>query len=262
MTDHKTYNEETIKHLLERFMDGDTTLEEEQLLAQFFRQTHIVPSEWQPYKQMFAYFDSGMKPADLASEESEEKTTKRPTLPRQWIAAAAVAVLLVGACLALWLNRPAPERKQIADRQLPGNTLPQPKATDLKNHHEESNSTTTLTAFATENQAKKQTKPQAKRKRKARKRHDKTTEEPTDIISSEPFHIAKLLSPETDSVADDSFREAYTAAVMKQNILLLKDEYIRTMLQESGFVPVIQENGTVTYTQETDTADNNSLNNI
>lgn len=234
MTDHKTYNEETIKHLLERFMDGNTTLEEEQLLAQFFRQTHIVPSEWQPHKQMFAYFDSGMKPADLASEESEEKTTKRPTLPRQWIAAAAVAVLLVGACLALWLNRPAPERKQIADRQLPSNTLPQAKATDFKNHHGESNNTTTLTAFATDNRAKKLTKPKAKKKRKV-------TKQPATNSHEELQEPAK-------KQPDDEVMEA----MIEEEYANRKIAIIQAALKQRGYEPVIEEEGYVTFQRETE----------
>lgn len=50
---------EHIKQLTRRFMDGQTTIEEEARLASYYR-THDVPAEWRVYKEMFAYFDAGM----------------------------------------------------------------------------------------------------------------------------------------------------------------------------------------------------------
>lgn len=50
---------EHIKQLTRRFMDGQTTIEEEARLASYYR-THDVPREWRVYKEMFAYFDAGM----------------------------------------------------------------------------------------------------------------------------------------------------------------------------------------------------------
>lgn len=40
---------EDIKQLTRRFMDGQTTIEEEDRLAAYFR-THDVPEEWREYK--------------------------------------------------------------------------------------------------------------------------------------------------------------------------------------------------------------------
>jgi len=54
----KQYSKEEITHILDRFMAGETSLAEEQLLADYFR-THEVNDEWQEYKEMFALFDSG-----------------------------------------------------------------------------------------------------------------------------------------------------------------------------------------------------------
>ncbi len=58
-----------IATLLEKFMAGNTTIEEEDRLAQFFR-GNDVPEEWADYKKMFAYFDAGMP------ERSEERRVK------------------------------------------------------------------------------------------------------------------------------------------------------------------------------------------
>lgn len=56
-----------IKTLLDNFLEGNTTHEEEQALARFFR-THEVSEEWQAVKTMFAYFDSGMPESETPVE--------------------------------------------------------------------------------------------------------------------------------------------------------------------------------------------------
>ena len=54
----KQYNTEEISRILDKFMTGETSLAEEQLLADYFR-THEVSDEWSEYKEMFALFNSG-----------------------------------------------------------------------------------------------------------------------------------------------------------------------------------------------------------
>lgn len=41
-------------------MDGLTTVEEENRIAEYFR-THEVDAEWKAYKDMFGWFDDGMQ---------------------------------------------------------------------------------------------------------------------------------------------------------------------------------------------------------
>lgn len=61
--------EKDIRQLIERFMAGQTSIEEENLLAEYFR-THDVPEEWKAYKEMFAWFDEGM-PLDNIQDGNE-----------------------------------------------------------------------------------------------------------------------------------------------------------------------------------------------
>ena len=58
MERRKLHTQEEVGQLLEKFMAGTTTLEEEAQLADFFR-THEVAGEWSTYKEMFALFDEG-----------------------------------------------------------------------------------------------------------------------------------------------------------------------------------------------------------
>lgn len=81
-----------ISQLIERFMEGQSTLAEEQELAQYFA-THEVSDEWKPLQDMFAYFDAGMPIKEPGA------SVKIPISKHHWWwrAAAAAAVLLVGA---------------------------------------------------------------------------------------------------------------------------------------------------------------------
>lgn len=49
-----------IKQLIDRYMNGQTTVDEEQLLVRYFRSATDLPDDLQPYRDMFAYFDEGM----------------------------------------------------------------------------------------------------------------------------------------------------------------------------------------------------------
>ena len=49
-----------IARLLARFADGLTSIDEEEQLAQYFRQADDIPDEWKAYRDMFGYFDADM----------------------------------------------------------------------------------------------------------------------------------------------------------------------------------------------------------
>lgn len=87
--------QEDLKILIDKFMSGTTTLDEEKALGDFFRQTEHLPAELDPYRDMFAYFDNGM-----TGEPSDKPVCHAaPVRSLRWIAgiAAAVAVIFVAA---------------------------------------------------------------------------------------------------------------------------------------------------------------------
>lgn len=63
--------EKDIRLLLNWFMAGETTLEEEALLGEWFRQHPNVSDDLKEYQMMFGYFDEGM-PLDHEAEEPLE----------------------------------------------------------------------------------------------------------------------------------------------------------------------------------------------
>ena len=72
------YDKQEIAQLLNKFMAGETSVVEEEVLAQYFR-THEVDDEWAEYKEMFALFDNGQ--VDI--EPDAETNSQRPIAKNQ-----------------------------------------------------------------------------------------------------------------------------------------------------------------------------------
>ena len=91
------YNREYINELLSKFMAGTSTLEEEDILSQYFVQSHI-PAEWEQYRLLFAELEA-MKPAE------------KPR--RQWLRWSVAAAVVVIALLAIWGSLDSPAEKSL-----------------------------------------------------------------------------------------------------------------------------------------------------
>jgi len=103
----KLYTKQEITELLARFMAGESSLQEEEALAQYFR-THEVDEAWREYKEMFALFDEG-KVEPLPSPPQRERGLKRSVFPFLW---RGIGGGLIAACIVLmigfsWLKKDA-----------------------------------------------------------------------------------------------------------------------------------------------------------
>lgn len=104
-----TNDELMIRHLLQRFMDGGTSIEEEKTLEQWFLTHQHVSPDLESYRQMFGWLGNGMPVADGHQPAVEpeaidlrpiDKTvaTGSSTHSRRWMryaVAAAVAAIVV-----------------------------------------------------------------------------------------------------------------------------------------------------------------------
>ena len=90
------YTKEYIAKLLDKYMDGTSTLEEEDILAEYF-QGQDIPQEWADYQQLFQEIEA-MKP--------QPKVRKRWT---GWSVAASVAVLFI---TMMWQQTEQPHTEQ------------------------------------------------------------------------------------------------------------------------------------------------------
>ena len=99
----KRYSHQQIEALLDKFMDGQTTVEEEAQLANYFRHGD-VPAEWEDYRAMFDYFDSGMEGELVPASET------RPSLASQvghrWWGIAAAACITAAVVATAMLHHP------------------------------------------------------------------------------------------------------------------------------------------------------------
>lgn len=97
--------EKNIRQLIGRFMQGLTSIEEEEQISQWFAVHTDVSDDLKPYQQIFAYFDKGMPideqmPIDKqipVEEEIRKPLRNHSRLRPLWclLAAAAVALLVV-----------------------------------------------------------------------------------------------------------------------------------------------------------------------
>ena len=60
-----------VKVLIDRYMNGETTADEERQLRHFFRTAQSLPDEWLPLRALFAYVDSEAEKSCLPAETQE-----------------------------------------------------------------------------------------------------------------------------------------------------------------------------------------------
>ena len=104
------YDKQYIEQLLNRFLEGESTIAEEEILARYFA-THTVDSNWEPYKHMFAYFESGMSTYNAPGAASTNiiKVNWRKVMG----IAASVAIMLGIGITALIYNYSKPAKQNI-----------------------------------------------------------------------------------------------------------------------------------------------------
>lgn len=116
--------EKDIRLLLDRFMAGETSLEEEALLGEWFRQHPDVSDDLKEYQMMFGYFDEGMPldhEAENHVEDAHPKTKVR--MRRLWLplSLAASIALLIGFTIP-WVGQQTGHQDDSKMAQLDGST--------------------------------------------------------------------------------------------------------------------------------------------
>lgn len=102
---------EDIAKLVEKFLDGRTTIAEERALYEWFR-CNDVDEGWQPLKEMFAWYEGGMSES-LGDELKVDITTAATPLSRsirlrRWATGISAAAAVVVAVLAAIYGRSEP----------------------------------------------------------------------------------------------------------------------------------------------------------
>ena len=97
------YNRSEIEELLNRYFEGETSLQEEQTLKEYFLNADNVPAKWNYAKAMFTGFSSNKEVT------SHTVAVKKKEIPLKRIAAAIAVVALLSVSVALFV----PKEKEI-----------------------------------------------------------------------------------------------------------------------------------------------------
>ena len=192
------YTKAYIEGLLDKFMEGTSTLEEEDILSQYFAQD-TIPAEWEQYRLLFAEFEA-MKPS------------AKPK--RRWIGWSVAAAAVVAGVLYLAIS--SHREGQVEDQPLMVQT-----------------DTTTTT-------------PQAK--------PDTTSLQKEEV---QPVQTKKLRLRKPKPTMTD-YDKAYTLMAEverdKRNVEMeleqAQQEVLEAQLAAYGYIPVMQEDGTIIYINE------------
>ncbi|MDO4209381.1 MAG: hypothetical protein Q4E44_06925 [bacterium] len=93
------HSKENIKILIDKFFDGQSTEEDEQVLSDFFCNGGDVPEEWETYKLIFMSFKTDAY--DFSEDELEAMLSPSPAIRMnmrrrwRWVSIACVSAILL-----------------------------------------------------------------------------------------------------------------------------------------------------------------------
>ena len=204
----KRYTKEYIEKLLDKFMDGTSTLEEEDILAQYFRHQE-VPREWEEYRLLFQEIDA-MRPVQAEIVEINPENRRKRWMG--WgVAAAVVAGILYFAIPSKQIEPSAPLTAKVDTTA----TVAQPE-----NHSSEAKIDT----------VSPQKPPVESPKRSRRKPR------PTMLDHDKAYVLM--------AQAEQEIRD------VERQLAQCQQEIVEAQLAALGYIPVMQEDGTIIYINE------------
>ena len=114
----------TIQNLLDKYMDGATSNEEEATLRKYFEEHgNDIPEEWESYRALFSYIGFEQMNLSQILKEEEKEIAKKEAPRSRWLkyfgtsaaAAAIIAFMLVGIQK---LTQPQPECYAVIDGKI------------------------------------------------------------------------------------------------------------------------------------------------
>ena len=211
------YTKEYIQELLTKYMDGTSTLDEEDILSSYFKGDNI-PEEWTCYQQLFQEIET-MQPADdqpvieqPAAEQSaaEQKSENH----RRWMVWSLAAAAVVAGVVYLAVPAHQSELMPTAPLTVQTDTTTVQSETEMVQPRNETVHADTLLA------PKAAAQPAPAKKRSKRK----------IVPTIHDIDKAYALMAQVEAQAEDEMIEAKMAAY--------------------GYIPVMQEDGTITYINE------------
>ena len=198
--------EKDIRQLLDRFMAGETSLDEEALLGEWFRQHPDVSDDLKEYQMMFGYFDEGM-PLDHQAEKhvADAHPTTKARMRRLWLPigmAASIALLFVLAIPRIGQHPGHQDDSKMA--QLDGRT--NQEHTDSAAVHEEKSTDANLSMPEKIKRSGDSVSPQTRKHKSGKYRQHLFTPAPPKLWIAQNIVTDSLLA-EPEKLADEHLRE-------------------------------------------------------
>ena len=218
----KRYTKEYIEKLLAKYMDGTTTLDEEDALAQYFRHQE-VPREWEDYRLLFQEIDA-MKP--VSPEIAEIKPEIAETEPKivamqpenrwkRWMGWGVAAAVVAGILYFAIPPKPIEPTAPLTAKVDTVTTVVQPEIRTSETK------TDTISPRKTPVQSPKRSR------RKPR---------PTMLDHDKAYVLM--------AQAEQEIRD------VERQLAQCQQEIVEAQLAACGYIPVMQEDGTIIYINE------------
>ena len=210
------YTKEYIQKLLTKYMDGTSTLDEEEILSSYFKGDNI-PEEWICYQQMFQEIEA-MQPANeqFAIEQPVAQTEQKPVAHRRWMVWSLAAAAVVAGVV--YLAVPSHQSAFVPAAPLTAQT-----------------DTTTVQSETEMVMPQNETV------------HADTLSAPKAAANPVP---AKKRSKRKIVPTIHDIDKAYALMAQVEAQVQAEDEMIEAKLAAYGYIPVMQEDGTITYINE------------
>jgi len=211
----KRYTKEYIEKLLAKYMDGTTTLDEEDALAQYFRHQE-VPREWEDYRLLFQEIDA-MKPLLPEIAETEPKIIEidRENRRKRWMGWGVAAAVVAGILYFAIPPKPIEPTAPLTAKVDTATTVVQPEIRTSETK------TDTISPRKTPVQSPKRSR------RKPR---------PTMLDHDKAYVLM--------AQAEQEIRD------VERQLAQCQQEIVEAQLAACGYIPVMQEDGTIIYINE------------
>ena len=220
----KTYSKEHIEQLLTRFMEGTSTLEEEDLLARYFKEKKHIPEAWKAYREMFAMFDAERDKVNTSSMPKRKRQ-----LPWYWTVAAAITLLAVVG-VRLWNHE-----EEVA-----------PLAEYTAEKVETKQAKTKQAAPSSELELKENVELAVLPQTKASKTLSKTKQK--KVVPTQKRHMTREEVEEVIRIlAEENARLKAQLDSAQREINEVRRQVMMAEMQACGYLPIYQEDGSVEF---------------
>ena len=220
------YTKEYIQELLTKYMDGTSTLDEEDILSSYFKGDNI-PEEWTCYQQLFQEIET-MQPSDdqpVIEQPAAEQSAveQKPESRRRWMVWSLAAAAVVAGVV--YLAVPAHQSAFVPAAPLTAQT----DTTTVQSETEMVQPQTEMVQPQTETV------------------HTDTLLAPKAAVQPAP---AKKRSKRKIVPTIHDIDKAYALMAQVEAQVQAEDEMIEAKMAAYGYIPVMQEDGTIVYINE------------